>query len=183
MLRRTRVPVCLLAAFAILGVPAASAQAGPIACASAHVEPEPGAVKRTAYQTLCLLNRERQARGLRSLHMNRKLTSAAAAHSRHMVRHDYFAHTTPTGVDFVDRILGHRYAKRSQRWSVGENLAWGTGSLSTPGKTVEAWMNSPGHRANILNRRFRHVGVGIVLGAPGQGGNGATYTTDFGAKG
>jgi uncharacterized protein YkwD len=66
-------------------------------------------------------------------------------------------------------------------WTVGENIGWGTAQLSTPQAMVRAWMHSPGHRANILNPSFRDLGVGIVLGDP-QGGDGVTYTTDFGVK-
>jgi uncharacterized protein YkwD len=46
---------------------------------------------------------------------------------------------------------------------------------------VRAWMDSPGHRTNILNRRFRDIGIGIVVGTP-SGPGGATYTTDFGTR-
>ena len=54
----------------------------------------------------------------------------------------------------------------SRSWSVGENLAWGTGVLATPRATVRAWMHSPDHRANLLDRRFADVGIGVAAGAP-----------------
>ena len=83
----------------------------------------------------------------------------------------------------LDRIIGHGYATMNQPWTLGENLAWGTDSLATPAKIVDAWMHSPGHRVNILSRNFREIGVGIVPKAPSSSSQGATYTTDFGAKG
>jgi uncharacterized protein YkwD len=98
-----------------------------------------------------------------------------------MVRKGFFQHG-----NFVARILNTRYVTRRQAWSLGENIAWGTGSLGTPAQTVRAWMRSPGHRANILSRRFRDIGIGIALGAPAEvhaSAGAATYTTDFGVKG
>jgi uncharacterized protein YkwD len=96
---------------------------------------------------------------------------------------NYFDHTSRGGASFVDRIRRTRYLKGARGWVVGENIAWGSGSLATPRSIMRAWMNSPGHRANILNRRFREIGVGIAKGAPAAGvGNGATYATSFGAR-
>jgi hypothetical protein len=65
---------------------------------------------------------------------------------------------------------------------VGENIGWGQGPLSTPRAMVEAWMNSPGHRRNILADDYAEVGLGLALGTPESTTWGATYTTDFGHK-
>jgi uncharacterized protein YkwD len=66
---------------------------------------------------------------------------------------------------------------------VGENIAWGSQELATPRSIVNGWMHSPGHRANILNRRFREIGIGVSRGAPEPGfDRAATYATDFGAR-
>ena len=65
---------------------------------------------------------------------------------------------------------------------MGENLAWATGVESTPAGIMRDWMASPGHRANILRRSYRDVGVGVVIGVPSDGTIGATYTADFGAR-
>ena len=65
---------------------------------------------------------------------------------------------------------------------LGENLEWGTGALATPRGALESWMKSPGHRANILRRSFRELGVGVVLGVPVGDTAGATYTVDFGVR-
>ena len=62
---------------------------------------------------------------------------------------------------------------------LGENIGWGSGSLATPRSMVNAWMHSAPHRHNILDGRYRSVGVGVAFGAP-VGGSGASYTTDFG---
>ena len=99
-----------------------------------------------------------------------------------MVNEGYFDHTSPSGDTFVDRILGAGYAKRNDGWTLGENLAWGTGDLSTPASVMQAWMNSSGHKANILKKAYREVGIGIRLGVPSDSGVGATITADFGVE-
>jgi uncharacterized protein YkwD len=135
--------------------------------------------------TLCLLNRERRSRGMRKLRLNKRLSRAARGHAVDMVREDYFAHDSRNGQSFVDRIRSAGYLSNAGSWFVGENLAWGSGNRSTPRQIVRAWMNSPGHRANILQRRFREIGVGIVGGAPvriSSSSTAATYATDFGTK-
>ncbi|HWC25664.1 MAG TPA: CAP domain-containing protein, partial [Solirubrobacteraceae bacterium] len=73
---------------------------------------------------------------------------------------------------------------RLASWSLGENIAWGSGERATPQEIVRAWMRSPGHRRNILERRFRNIGIGVATGAPGDvsGRPAATYTTDFGQR-
>ena len=135
--------------------------------------------------TLCLVNAERQKRGLRRLASNAQLTKAAQSYSRAMVRDQFFDHVSPGGSTLLSRVRrGTRYLRGARSYSLGENIAWGSGDFATPRETVKGWMDSPGHRANILNRRFRHIGVGIAYGAPDddQGMPSATYTTDFGNR-
>jgi uncharacterized protein YkwD len=130
--------------------------------------------------TLCLLNNERHAHGLRSFKLDGKLSVAAAGHSSDMVAHRYFDHNSRDGKDFSVRIkhAGWMHGRRS--WTIGENIGWGAGDLATPRAMVNAWMHSAGHRANILERHFRMIGVGIAIGSPSGDANGATYSTDFG---
>jgi uncharacterized protein YkwD len=99
-----------------------------------------------------------------------------------MVGEGYFDHSSTNGDSFVDRIIDAGYAKRKDAWTLGENLAWGTGDLSSPKGVVDAWMHSAGHKANILKRDYKEVGIGIKLGVPSDDGVGATITTDFGTK-
>jgi uncharacterized protein YkwD len=99
-----------------------------------------------------------------------------------MVAAGYFEHTSPGGATMVDRIMGAEYARDGEGWMLGENLAWGTGSLGTPSGAMKAWMTSPGHKANILKPGFRELGVGVVARVPGSGESGATYTVDFGVR-
>jgi uncharacterized protein YkwD len=81
----------------------------------------------------------------------------------------------------VDRILHSGYVRPDRGWMIGENLEWGTGRLATPRGAMRAWMDSPGHRANVLKPGYDELGVGISLGTPTAANpTGATYTVDFG---
>lgn len=162
---------------------AVSARAAQAACPAAAAAPGRGDLEQLERTTLCLVNLERRGRGLRRLRGNGRLDRAAVGHSRDMVRRDFFDHVSPGGASMADRIRKAGYLRRARSYAVAENIAWGTGSLATPLRIVRSWMRSPGHRANILNRGFEEMGVGVALGAPGQSGGGATYTTTFGAKG
>jgi uncharacterized protein YkwD len=151
-------------------------------CADADLDPTSANTRRIRAAILCLHNNVRAEHGLPALRENKRLRKAALGHSRNMVANRFFEHTTPKGVTMVDRILKARYVREDQGWSLGENLAWGTGSYGTPRGAVEAWMQSPGHRANILKRAYRELGVGVVLGVPVSDAAGATYTVDFGVR-
>jgi uncharacterized protein YkwD len=155
------------------------------ACAAAHVAITASTVRDAASATLCLLNVQRVNHGLRPLRMNAKLTKAARAHTLDMVRNTYFEHNSLNGRTPFQRMLATGYVPRGAAWTLGENIGWGTEELSEPASLVDAWMRSPEHRANILNGRYREIGIGVAPGVPVddpdlEGQAGATYTTDFG---
>ena len=166
----------LLALAAAAGAPAAASAKG---CSGADSDPAVLGQAATARITLCLLNRERSSHGLRKLRADGKLRRAAGGHSNDMVAKRYFDHTSKSGASFVTRIKRTGWTKSRRSWTVGENIGYGSGSLATPREMVKGWMNSSGHRANILARQFKLIGIGVANGAP-SGGSGATYTTDFG---
>ena len=101
-----------------------------------------------------------------------------------MVDARFFSHESPGGADMVDRDPRAPATPTARGWSLGENIAWGTGHLATAAQIQRAWMGSPGHKANILRRQFREIGIGIAIGAPADadGQDGATYTADFGVR-
>jgi len=108
-----------------------------------------------------IVNKERVKAGLISLAENADSDKIATLKSEDMVKLNYFSHTSPTyGSPF--EMLSHFNIKYS---AAGENIAYGQ---STPDEVMTAWMNSPGHRANILNSNFTQIGVGIALKANGQ---------------
>jgi uncharacterized protein YkwD len=178
MLRR----FSLLCALAVLAVMLTAAPNAMAACASASATPATVAKRIVVRATLCTLNAERARHGLPRLRLNKKLSVAARRHARDMVRRKYFSHDTLGGGSFVDRIRRAGYLKGANTWSVGENLAWGSHDRSAPRAITEMWMNSPGHRANILSASFREIGIGLAIGAPAPSGPAATYATEFGMK-
>jgi uncharacterized protein YkwD len=174
--------VAVLAAAVVLfalTAPAASASGG---CAAAGTAVGKASKRSLVRATLCVLNAQRVRNHLRPLRLNRQLSRAARRHSRAMATRHFFSHTSLSGASFVDRIRRTGYLSRARSWSVGENIAYGSRGRATPRSIGSAWMNSPGHRANILSPSFRAIGIGIALGTP-TGGGGATYTTDFGRRG
>jgi len=134
--------------------------------------------------TLCLVNVERTKRGLVALTLNPQLAKAAQNFSAAMVRQRFFDHVSPGGSTLLSRARSALYLRGARSYALGENIAWGSGDFATPRETVKDWMESAGHRENILGRGFRHIGVGVTIGAPAdaQGQPAATYTTDFGKR-
>lgn len=173
----SRLRITLLAVLSLLALAAPTAAQARGRCRGADAVPSHRNLSTTRGATLCLLNDQRRQHGLRGLRGNARLGAAAYRHSVDMVNRHYFEHGDP-----VSRILGAGYMSMHQAWTVGENIAWGEGTLATPRETVKMWMHSPPHRANILRGSFREIGIGIGLGTPG-GHSGATYTTEFGARG
>ncbi|MCX5366163.1 CAP domain-containing protein [Streptomyces sp. NBC_00124] len=130
----------------------------------------PGDLSRTASEVVDLTNRERARHGLPPLAVDAFLTTAAQAHSADMIARAFYSHTSPEGSQPWDRAA----AAGSRRRSIGENIACGQRS---PAEVVEGWMNSPGHRANILKPDFTHIGIGFA----GGGSSGTYWTQLFGA--
>ncbi|GCB53017.1 hypothetical protein SNL152K_10374 [Streptomyces sp. NL15-2K] len=130
----------------------------------------PAGLARTQADVVDLTNRERARAGLRPLAVDPLLTVAAQAHSADMVARAFYSHTSPEGSQPWDRAAAAGCGRRS----IGENIACGQRS---PAEVVEGWMNSPGHRANILKPDFTHIGIGFE-----GGGRAGTYWTQlFGA--
>jgi uncharacterized protein YkwD len=133
---------------------------------------------------LCLVNKERDKAGLRDLDRDSKLQKAAQRHNDHMDGTGCFDHECGGEAGLDSRLEGVGYLVGGlTQWAYGENIAWGMQGQGTPESIVEAWMNSAGHRANILNNSFKEIGVGFSVGTPGGGRDpGGIYTTDFGLR-
>lgn len=120
-----------------------------------------------AYETevIRLTNAERTKRGLTALGTNWQLSRVARYKSQDMINKNYFSHTSPTyGSPFtMMQSFGLRFS------AAGENIAYGQ---RTPQEVVTAWMNSPGHRANILSPAYTQIGVGAA-----KKSNGTLYWT------
>lgn len=172
--------VLLGAVLLLLGPLTASARAA--ACPGAAQPAYAMSGKAAAKTTLCLLNKERAARGIKPLRFDHHQQKAAARHNRLMLKKNCFSHECPGEKDLVGRITAAGYLPCSCSWGVAENLAWGSGRTAAPAAVVDAWMNSPSHRANVLNRRYDEIGVAVHDGSPVGAGSASTYTTDFGFK-
>jgi uncharacterized protein YkwD len=180
--RQAALAVVALASVALFAPAAAQADE---ACQNADVAPTAENVDQVRGAVLCLVNRERASHGLSSLTENVKLRVSATRHTTNMLQTRFFEHTTPAGTTMVDRIRKAGYMRGASSWAVGENLAWGTGPLSTATQIQASWMRSPGHRANILRAKYREIGIAIGLGVPvslSVAQLGATYTTNFGVR-
>ncbi|MFF4319207.1 CAP domain-containing protein [Streptomyces sp. NPDC001568] len=106
-------------------------------------------------QVVALVNQERAKAGCSALTVNDKLTAAAQNHSQDMASHSNMSHTGSDGSD-----PGQRITRAGYNWSTyGENVAYGYGS---PEQVMNGWMNSPGHKKNILNCSFKEIGVGLA---------------------
>lgn len=161
----------------------ANGVAGGEACTDTDITPDDGNLATVNASVLCLVNGERAAAGLSALAANSQLAQAAEGMCKRMVSEKFFAHETPDGKTVVDRVEPTGYIPNSGDWVVGENLAWGSGALSTPQAIVNGWMNSPGHKANVLASDYKDIGVAACMGAPAEGKSGGTvYVHNFGAK-
>jgi uncharacterized protein YkwD len=132
---------------------------------------------KVATAILCLVNAERRKKGLKKLTGSRVLATMASGHSKDMYKRRYFEHNGPGGPSFQKRLTRARYRGSS----ASENI--GYGSNFNAKLMVQAWMNSPPHKANILSPRSKFAGVGIAVGIPVTPAKpGSTYTMNFGAS-
>ena len=106
-------------------------------------------------EVLSLVNKERTSRGLKPLKLNVKLSNVATMKSQDMINKNYFDHTSPTYGSPFDMMNKFGISYRT----AGENIAMGQ---TTPQQVMNSWMNSEGHRKNILNPNFTELGVGIA---------------------
>jgi uncharacterized protein YkwD len=154
------------------------------ACQDTELVPNASNLAAIRASVLCLINRERASRSESPLVANRQLEQAAEEHGQELITQDYFAHVSPSGTTPVDRIRGTGYIPGPNvGYVIGENLAWGTLSLSTPQSIVSAWIASPGHLANILEAQYKDTGIGVTAAVPASlsgGQTGATYAQEFG---
>jgi uncharacterized protein YkwD len=144
-----------------------------------------GAMRVLEAQVLVDVNRVRIQHGLARLRFSSYLTAAAIQHSREMARRGYFSHDSANGASFWRRVERFYPSAGFSSWTVGENLLWSSPEVDSAG-AIRMWMNSPEHRANLLNKAWREVGLAAVHVASAPGvykGLGVTIVTaDFGSR-
>lgn len=153
-------------------------------CQNTDLTPTPANLPLVRAAVLCLINTERAQHGEEPLQSDRRLEAAAESHGKEMLAVNYFDHISPSGVTPVERVREAGYFPSSEvGYVVGENLAWGTLSLSTPEAIVKAWVASPEHLANILEAKYRDTGIDVEPEVPhalAEGVEGSLYTQEFG---
>jgi uncharacterized protein YkwD len=131
------------------------------------------------------INQVRRTHGLPPLTVSAKLAAAAAQHSSEMGADGYFAHESFDHSAFWKRVARWYPSQGWRYWTVGENLLWSSPGL-TPAQAVTLWMNSPEHRANLLNPAWHEIGLSAVHfdSAPGaySGMPVTIVTADFGTR-
>jgi uncharacterized protein YkwD len=133
--------------------------------------PAQAAVRSTGsleVEAVTVTNQMRHKYGCKAVRTDAKLTAAARRHSTDMVRKNFFSHTSSDGSNFVTRVKRAGYTQPAS-----ENIAWGQ---ATGKDVVNAWLNSPGHRKNLLNCSVKAVGIGVIRRADGR----VYWTQDFG---
>jgi uncharacterized protein YkwD len=179
--------LCLLAATAVTG-PAAHGQAGPgqAACPDADLQPAPDTIRRVENAIFCVVNGERKAHGAALFARNRHLDRSATFQSADMVRHHYFAHEARHRPTLLQRVLAAGYFDVAVTGLYAENLAVGPTVEITARNLVDAWMQSPDHRANLLDSRLRDIGLGTAMAGPDPAFYpnypSTVFTADFGRR-
>src|SRR3954453_18173394 len=145
----------------LMAVNVAATAAPSAGCGDELDVPDDSNANAVAAAAVCLVNAERTAAGLRALGIDVRLVSSATAHTRSMVDGRFFQHQGPGELK-----LGARGAVAGYVAGMGENIGFGSGTRSTAGGMVDAWMNSSPHRGNILDPRYRGIGMVVIPNAP-----------------
>jgi uncharacterized protein YkwD len=158
------------ASTAALGTLALSLFGTPASIAAPAVSLVADSSPTQAQQVLALVNAERAEAGCAPVALDSRLTAAATKYSRQMAQRDFFSHTSSDGSTFVTRVEREGYGTPRS-----ENIAAGS---TTAKATMQQWMDSPGHRRNILDCTAKEMGLGV---ASADGSEYGTYwTQEFG---
>lgn len=161
-----------------------SSASASVACPNDVVEASDYQAYERVEGLLCDLNVVRAENGLRPLRWSWHLWAAAQRMAGDIRTRKYFSHITPDGRNLADRVGDTGYIPDTDDWTLGENLGWGSGALSSPLSIVIGWMNSPGHRENVLDPTYEEVGIGVAQGSPmPENPSGMVFVADFGSQG
>ena len=178
---KAAIAVLAVAALALTATPGAT---GESRCGRFAQAPRDATDHQLRTSVLCLVNMVRKRRGIARLRFDRSLRDSATGHSRSMVRSNRLTHYGPSGSTLTSRVARSGYLAGASFYRLAENIGAGRGrSNGSALAIVRDWMDSAGHKANILDRRMRDFGVGIARGNPlGSSHNAVTYTLDLGAR-
>jgi uncharacterized protein YkwD len=177
---RRSATIAVLSVAAVLQLPgsaatAAEAGASRVGCPGQGNATAPATVQERAM--LCLVNRARANRGLEALAAPGSLAGSAARKSADVLRCDDFSHSA------CGRDTGYWPDRFGYDGCVGENIAYSFGRSATPRAIFRLWMNSAGHRENILRASYDDIGIGLKVGTLEGAGNAHVWTQQFGIRG
>lgn len=155
------------AAPTVTPAPTAQPTASPTSKPTAQPTSAPSSEREMEKEVLSLVNSVRAENGLSALSWAEDVANVARAHSSDMITRGFFSHTNPDGLSPFDRLRNNGISYRT----AAENIAYGQRSAS---EVMNSWMNSSGHRANILNKNVTEIGVGAV-----KAQNGTIYWTQM----
>ena len=177
----TRAAAAVAAAALLLAPGAAHA-----ACADADLEAAPGTIDSVRAAILCVINEHRAVAGLDRLRASPQLDESAAWHSADMVAFGFLAHAAPGRPSLFRRVSGSGYFARTTDGLYSENIGIAPLGGASATRVVDAWLQSPEHRANVLYPRFSDLGVGAAFTPPHPvfypGHSAVVLTTDFGRR-
>ena len=172
-------------ALPILAVLALSSLAATASPANAARAGGAGAARSLESSVLVEINALRRTHGRPPLRLSPSLSAAATGHSRSMGARGFFEHESADGTPFWRRVERHYGRRGFSYWAVGENLLWASPTIDA-GEALKWWLESPPHRANLLDRRWREVGLSAIRVAAAPGAFGgldvAILTADFGVR-
>jgi uncharacterized protein YkwD len=174
-MKRRGIVLLPLAALVALALTPASAAGARAACPGGDNASAAAAAQEKTM--LCLVNQAREQRGLDPFTAPPSLARAAGRKSADILRCDEFSHEA-CGREFTYWIERSGY----QGCRMGENIAYGGGSSATPRSVFRMWMNSTGHRRNILSRSFEEIGIGLQVGELDGNGGAHVWTQQFGSR-
>lgn len=167
IIRRARIAlIAALAAISVALTLAPGADAGLVASAKKCPGSDSlsASVASQKKAMLCLINHARSSKGMNKLRLSNNLSQAADAKTRDDIKCGDFSHT-PCGKDFTQYFYRSGYLPSNGAWGVGENIAWASPSRSvgTAQKIFKAWLDSPEHRENLFNPKWRHTGLSLRI--------------------
>jgi uncharacterized protein YkwD len=168
-MRRVWFAVALAALVSVvLAAPAGARSDAALASNAPPAKRKLSAVNALEAEVLADVNAMRRQRGLRPLQLSSALARAADSHSRDMAQRGYFTHESADGSAFWKRVQRFYGSSGYSFWTVGENLLWASPDLNSA-TALSMWMASPPHRANLLSRQWREIGLAAVH-VPSAGG-------------
>ena len=171
------------AAAQLVRLAVASNASASVVCPTDGTQPTLASAYDAAVALVCDVNAYRTQNGLRPLQWDWRLWRAAQDQADDMAANHYAGHISADGRRLTDRVRPTGYIPNNADWSLGENVGWGTSYLSTPLAIVTGWIASPEHRENMLDPRFRDIGIGVNQGSISQDGqSGIIFVADFGMR-